>query len=121
MAANTPQLKVLCVVKVAGDGNCLFHALALHEGIGSAELKTEVLDYMGIVAEEEPALREAWAAEADYLRSQEPGHWGGQMAIIAYSAMRQKRVIIHEKSDEGNVKVEEHSHTSVAGKELWEL
>eukprot|EP00913_Durusdinium_trenchii_P028882 g27080.t1 len=104
MAANMTQVKTLCVVKVAGDGNCLFHALALHEGIGGAELKTEVIDHMDIMAEEDSALREAWHGEADYLRGPEQSHWGGHMAIIAYSAMRQRRVMVHEKPYDGDVK-----------------
>lgn len=117
MAANMTQVKTLCVVKVAGDGNCLFHALALHEGIGGAELKTEVIDHMDIMAEEDSALREAWHGEAGYLRGPEQSHWGGHMAIIAYSAMRQRRVMVHEKPYDGDVKVDEQSHPSVAGKD----
>ena len=52
--------------------------------------------------------------EVDFLRSEGPQRWGGQMAIVAYSAMRQKRVLVHEKlADSNNVTVEEHSHASV--------
>ncbi|CAK9075903.1 unnamed protein product [Durusdinium trenchii] len=39
------------------------------------------------------------------------------MAIIAYSAMRQRRVMVHEKPYDGDVKVDEQSHPSVAGKD----
>ena len=58
--ACAPTVKTMCVVKVVGDGNCLFHALALHEGGSGEELKAEILDHMEILADEDEGMRQAW-------------------------------------------------------------
>ena len=104
MPANQ-AVTYMAVVKVAGDGNCLFHALAMHEGVDSAALKIEIIDYMdNILAEADEAMREVWQEEAKHLRGNAQENWAGHMAMVAYSAMREKRVTLHERQPDGKCK-----------------
>lgn len=80
------------VVKVQGDGDCLFRALAyFHSGDGGA-LRIDVADFLEAKALEQEGFEEAWLQEAEKLRA---SAWGGHNAIVAYSLMQKVRVFLH--------------------------
>ncbi|CAK9046729.1 ATP-dependent DNA helicase, partial [Durusdinium trenchii] len=112
--ASAQTVRYMGVVKVAGDGSCLFHSLAFHEGCGGEALKVEIIDFIdNVLAAQDEALQEEWLQEAEHLRGD--AAWGGHMAIVAYSAMREKRVVVHTRLGEGGVQVQEQSHEAVYG------
>lgn len=104
------------LVKVAPDGDCLFHALALHErSIEGSTLRTEVADFLerNALAEPDEEATEAWLEEADHLRGRKEDFWGGHTSIVAYSLMRAQRVFVHIKQEDGSCTVLDASHASV--------
>ena len=114
LMAATRTITTMGVVKVEGDGNCLFHALAYHEGTCGESLKVEVVDYMeNVMAMEDWAVTEEWLQEADRLRGDPMTNWGGEMAMVAYSALRGRRVQLHIRQPDGTCQVREESHASV--------
>ena len=80
------------VVKVEGDGDCLFHALAYFESGDGGALRIDVADFLEAHALEQDGFEETWLSEAEKLRA---SAWGGHNAIIAYSLMKNTRVILH--------------------------
>ena len=101
------------VVRVAGDGDCLFHALARFDGSDGGALRIDVAEYMEAHAMEQRGFEEAWLREAGKLRA---SAWGGHTAIVAFSLMNNVRVQVHTRKDEtGAVVVEEVSHASIFG------
>ena len=80
------------VVKVEGDGDCLFHALAYFESGDGGALRIDVADFLEAHALEQDGFEETWLSEAEELRA---SAWGGHNAIIAYSLMKNTRVILH--------------------------
>ena len=103
------------LVKVAGDGDCLFHALALHDNEDGAALRIDVANFMAAHAAEQEGFQEEWLEEVKKLRAYK---WGGATVIGAYSLMKHTRVVVHTWRGEGEtVKVEELSHEAVYGKE----
>lgn len=110
---HSPQ--AMEVKKVAGDGDCLFHALGTFDGYDGAALRIEVAGFMEVHAAEQEGFEEEWMSEAGKLRDSQ---WGGHTAIAAYSLMTSRRVIIHTK--QGGLQmpaVQEMSHAEVMGKE----
>jgi len=88
----------MSVVKVAGDGDCLFHALAFFDASDGGALRIEVADFMEAHAEEQNGFEAAWFREASKLRASK---WGGHTAITAYSLMKSTRVIVHTTQKQG--------------------
>ena len=104
---------MLAVVKVAGDGDCLFHALAFLDNYDGGALRIELAEFMERHAHTQSAFQEEWLIEASKLRC---NRWAGHTVITAYSLMKNTRVMVHTKEGgEGTVKVEEMSHASVFG------
>jgi hypothetical protein len=103
---------VLGHVPVAGDGNCLFHALGYLDARGGATLRNAVAAFMVENAADQIGFENAWLEEADELLQ---GTWGGHTAITAYSLMHQVRVQIHTLQASGAVVVTDASHASVSG------
>ena len=103
----------MSVVKVTGDGDCLFHALAFFDASDGGALRIEVADFMEAHAEEQNGFEAAWFREASKLRASK---WGGHTAITAYSLMKSTRVMLHtHHAEAGHVTVEEVSHGSIWG------
>ena len=103
----------MSVVKVAGDGDCLFHSLAFFDASDGGALRIDVADFMEARAAEQNGFEDAWFREASKLRASK---WGGHTAIIAYSLMKNTRVIVHtHHAEAGHVTVEEVSHGSIFG------
>ena len=101
------------VVRVAGDGDCLFHALARFDGSDGGALRIDVAEYMEAHAMEQHGFEEARLREAGKLRA---SAWGGHTAIVAFSLLKTVRVKVHTRNDEtGAVVVEEVSHASIFG------
>ena len=96
------------VVKVEGDGDCLFHALAYFESGDGAALRIDVADFLEANALEQEGFEEIWLREAEELRA---SAWGGHNAIIAYSLMKKTRVILHtHQTGAAETTVTEQSH-----------
>ena len=108
------------VIKVAGDGDCLFHALAFFDFSDGAALRIEVADFMEAHAAEQAGFEEEWRREVVKLRQNK---WGGHNVIAAYSLMKQRRVTIHTRRDGADppVVVQEASHGLVNGNEAFPM
>ena len=108
-------LKPMCVIKVAGDGDCLFHALGFFACYDGAALRIEVADFMETHAAEQGGFEDEWLREVEKLRKNK---WGGHTAIAAYTLLKQTRVTVHTMQGAGQRPlVEEMSHAAVFGKE----
>ena len=104
------------MVDVPGDGNCLFHALAMQdeEGCCGEELRAELADFLESEAFGQHGFEEVWLEEAEHLRGPAAECWGGAVAISAYSLLRQRRVFAHVKvAGSDVVKVQDSSHALV--------
>ena len=103
---------MLLVTRVAGDGDCLFHALGLPDSYDGNALRIEVADFMEARAPGLPAAdQQLWLLEAEKLRG---NRWAGHTAAVAYSAFKQRRVLIHQRRGEGAApRVEDATHASV--------
>ena len=99
------------VVKVDGDGDCLFHALAYFDGSDGGALRIDGADFLEAEAVNQPGFEFEWLDEAEQLRENK---WGGHTAIIAFSQMMGTRVVLHTRLEDGSVTVAEASHGSVA-------
>ena len=109
------------VIKVAGDGDCLFHALAFFDFSDGAALRIEVADFMDTHAAEQAGFEEEWRREVVKLRQNK---WGGHNVVAAYSLMKQRRVTIHTRRDDGAVPpvvVQEASHGLVHGNDAFPM
>ncbi|CAE7371814.1 anks1b, partial [Symbiodinium sp. CCMP2592] len=97
-----------------GDGNCLFHALADKSHEEGEQVRTQIIQYLqeNAASQEDEEQVGAWTEEAEYLES-DPGHWGGDTAIVAFSLMRQQRVILHWREDDGHIQTYERTHMKV--------
>ena len=101
------------VVKVEGDGDCLFHALAYFGSGDGAALRIDVADFLEAHALDQHGFEEIWLQEAEKLRA---SAWGGHNAIIAYSLMKRTRVILHtHHTGAAESTVTEQSHGLVKG------
>ena len=106
--------KTLLVVKMDGDGDCLFHALAYHLGTGETggALRQRLINYMEQEALEQPGWEsEPLLEEAGALRA---GEWGGNPAMAMFSKMAGVRVKVHTKEPRKDVAVKDWSHESVS-------
>lgn len=103
------------VIKVDGDGDCLFHALGYSSGYDGGALRIDVADFMEASADDQPGFEIEWLLEADMLRG---GIWAGHTVITAYSLMTGARVMLRTlEASTGTALVEEVSHASVIGNE----
>ncbi|CAE7582957.1 unnamed protein product, partial [Symbiodinium sp. CCMP2592] len=104
----------LAIKKMSGDGNCLFHALGENTGERGACLRALIIQYLreNAEAEEDEEQVQAWLQESQYLQS-DPGHWGGDTAIIAFPRMRQQRVLLHWRTPNGDILTSERTHSDV--------
>eukprot|EP00971_Amphidinium_carterae_P345242 6486103-Amphidinium_carterae.1 len=85
----------LVIAPVLADGDCLFHAIALHEDGDAAALRVEISDYL----EREAMSQEApypWLEEAANLRADQ---WATHTAICGYALMRKRQVIVHHMDE----------------------
>ena len=102
---------MLLVTRVAGDGDCLFHALGLPDSYDGNALRIEVADFMEARAPGLPAAdQQLWLLEAEKLRG---NRWAGHTAAVAYSAFKQRRVLIHQRREGAAPRVEDATHASV--------
>ena len=111
MAATDTTPDMMMVVKVQGDGDCLFHALAFHESGDGGALRIDVAEFMTHEANAQEGFAAEWLSEAEKLREYE---WGGHTAITAYSLMKMIRVVVHTHDRNSNATtIEETSHSQV--------
>ena len=108
---QAPVAVAMGVVKVVGDGDCLFHALAYFDGSDGGALRIDVADFLEEEAVNQAGFAGEWLNEADKLRSYK---WGGHTAIIAFSQMTATKVVLHTRQADGSATVQEASHGSVA-------
>ena len=104
------------LVDVPGDGNCLFHALAMQDKAGRCgeELRAELANFVESKAFHQDGFEEVWLEEAEHLRGPAAECWGGAVAISAYSLLRQRRVFVHVKvAGSDVVEVQDSSHALV--------
>ena len=107
-----PKVAALTVIRVAGDGDCLFHALGLADDYDGNALRIEVADFMEAHAHCQPlAAQLIWTHEAGKLRA---SRWAGHTAATAYSLLKQRRVFIHVRQENGSARVEDATHSSVS-------
>ena len=83
----------LAVINVAGDGNCLFHALAyFFYPVDGMALREELIAFLERGALDQPGFEAEWLEEAERLRAVA---WGGFTAIAAVSLMKSVRIKVH--------------------------
>ena len=105
----------MTVTKVAGDGDCLFHALAFFESYDGGALRIDVAEFMEAHAQNQVGYEGEWTREAKRLRASE---WGGHTVVTAYSLMKKTKVMLHtHRSGEAATSVEEVAHMSVSASE----
>ena len=66
--------KRMGIVKVNGDGDCLFHALGVHDKEDGAALRIDVTSFMAAHASEQEGFEQEWLEEVQKLRAYK---WGG--------------------------------------------
>ena len=113
---QVPAVCALAVVDVPGDGNCLFHALAMQDKAGRCgeELRAELANFLESKAFHQDGFEEVWLEEAEHLRGPAAECWGGAVAISAYSLLRQRRVFVHVKvAGSDAAEVQDSSHALV--------
>ena len=107
--------KMMSVVKVAGDGDCLFHALAFFDAYDGGALRIDVAEFMEAHAQAQIGYEGAWHREATKLRASK---WGGHTVIVAYSLMKRAKVMLHtHREGEATTSVEEVCHMSINASE----
>ena len=105
----------MAVTKVAGDGDCLFHALAFFDVYDGGALRIDVAEFMEAHAQDQAGYEGEWVREARRLRASE---WGGHTAVTAYSLMKQAKVVFYtHRSGEAKTTVEEVMHMSINSSE----
>ena len=100
------------LVKMPGDGNCLFHALAHPTGENGLRLREEMAQFLETAASEQGDYEDDWRAESEYLR-EDPTHWGGDTVIIAYTLLRRQRVTLHWPAADGHIHSDDRTHMQV--------
>lgn len=81
-------------VRVPSDGDCLFHALAVHCNRGGELLRQQITDFIEIDSRGKD-LREALQetnTSIEHLRHERV--WGGEEALIATALLERRRVIV---------------------------
>ena len=106
--------RMLTLKKMTGDGNCFFHALADRSEENGMHVRSQIIQYLqeNAASQDDEEQLEAWFQEAEYLESN-TSHSGGDTAIIAFSLMRQQRVILHWREDDGHIQSNEGTHAEV--------
>ena len=113
--ATPPQehfRRTMHLVKMPGDGNCLFHALAHQTGESGLRLREEMAQFLETAAPERGDYEDDWRAESEYLR-EDPTHWGGDTVIIAYTLLRRRRVTLHWPAADGHIHSDDRTHMQV--------
>ena len=111
----TATAKTLAVMKVAGDGDCLFHALAFFDAYDGGALRIDVAEFMEAHAPNQAGYEGEWIREAKRLRARE---WGGHTVVTAFSLMKKVKVVLHtHRSGEATTTVEEVMHMSMNNSE----
>lgn len=106
------QVVVLGLVDVAGDGDCLFHALGVHDSQDGRALRIEIAHFMEAEAlNQEDGFAGTWLDEAEQLLH---GRWGGYTALTAYSLLRRVKVEVHIKQPAGSCLIKDATHPDVA-------
>lgn len=112
---SATMAKTLVVTQVAGDGDCLFHALAFFDAYDGGALRIDVADFMEAHAQNQVGYEDEWIREAKRLRARE---WGGHTAVTAFSLMKRIKVVLHtHRSGEAATAVEEVMHLSISSNE----
>ena len=110
-----PQpVQVLGVMFMQRGNNCLFHALAFHDFCSGEALKQELADFLDVCARHNvpsDATR-AWSEEASRLRDRDHANWGTHTSVVAYSAMRGRKVFVHTWRANGVCDVQDLSHST---------
>ncbi|CAE7239321.1 unnamed protein product, partial [Symbiodinium sp. CCMP2592] len=103
----------LCLKRMPADDNCLFHALADHSGQIGQVARAEVIDFLQTAAADQGPYEETWLEEHDYLTAKST-NWGGDTAIIAFSLLRRKRIMLHWMAGAGLILSDDKTHEEVA-------
>ena len=110
------------MVKMQGDGDCLFHALVAHQETGDGpQLRRDLADFLDEEATNQGAFAEEWLLEAENLRGPKEEYWGGTASIMAYSLMKCRTVNVHYRQPDGSCNIVVHRHTDVAPDETSSL
>ena len=102
----------LRLVKMTGDGNCLFHALAYSSDTTGANLREKIIDFLEQAAPEQEHYEDTWLQESEYLRASQY-NWGGDTAIVAFTLMEQRRVWVHWPDEDSLIHSMERTHEDV--------
>ena len=97
----------LRVWRAPADGLCLFHSLDPKGN--AADLRARVIDTLISQADAQGEFKDLWLEEADSLTA-DPDLYGGHVAILAFSLMREVAVSIHYRD---RLEVFEASHPSM--------
>ena len=99
---------------VPAEVDSLFHALAELQGprIDAARLKADIIEFLhgtALSLEGDAHYQEQWANLATLLESQQVEPWAGRWVLLAYSAMKGCRVMLHQREHDGTVAASEAS------------
>ena len=96
------------------DGNCLFHALSRDSGEDASVLRNEVADFLEEQAAQQEEHEDAWLDEAAMLRGDPEDCWGGDVSVLAWSLLRERRAQVHWRDyDKGYFRFDERTHWQV--------
>ena len=103
----------LQLIPMTGDGNCLFHALAYRTRENAVHLQKDIIQFLRDAAQDQhdEEQEEAWLEEAAYLRGN--ANWGGDTAIVAFTLMRNQRVMLHWRGVDHRIHTDERTHRNV--------
>ena len=108
-----PEAPYLERVKMKGDGNCLFHALAHQDGSDGAALRAEVAEFLVQHAADQGVFADSWLEEADVLGGDPRSCWGGDTSIVAWSLLKRRRAKVHWYDHRNVLRAEEKTHPDV--------
>ncbi|CAE7396942.1 RRM3, partial [Symbiodinium sp. CCMP2456] len=98
------------LIKMPGDGNCLFHALSHDDDGDGAALREEVRDFLEEQAANQEEFEESWLEEAELLDEDPATAWGGDASILAWTLMREQRAVLHWCDEQGQLQVTDKTH-----------
>ena len=102
------------LVKMPPDGNCLFHALSRDSGEEASALRNEVADFLEEQAAQQEEHEDAWLDEAAMLRGDPEECWGGDVSVLAWSLLRERRTQVHWRDCDGDCfRFDERTHWQV--------
>ena len=111
------DFKLMGIIAMDGDGDCLFHALGYFDNFDGKELQMNIANFMdGQVWRQAGFFEEGWHQDVERLRANQPAN---HVAIAAYSLMMETRVMVHTTGGPmaGFVPIQEMSHASIYGSE----